>query len=178
LVTRSKGNILYELDGQCALDLYKKYLGPQAEGLPATGLFFPLNIRIGSGNIELVRTILGINEKEKSMIFAGDVPEGAYARLMKANHDRLVDGAIKAARMSCETVGCTSPDLAILISCIGRRLVLRQRTDEEIEEVSNIFGAKTALTGFYSYGEICPPNSVEKSELHNQTMTITTLLEK
>jgi hypothetical protein len=177
LITRSKGNVLYELDGQSALGLYKKYLGEHAEQLPAAGLLFPLSLRTKAGDTAVVRTILSIDEKEQNMTFAGDVPEGAYARLMKANFDRLIDGAAGAARTSYQAIGSTSPELAILISCVGRKLVLKQRIEEEVEGVRDVLGERTRLTGFYSYGEISPFTPGAKCELHNQTMTITTLSE-
>jgi hypothetical protein len=193
LITSSKGNVLYELDGHSALDLYKKYLGEHAQDLPASGLLFPLSLRTnkssgirvagvsganGEGQRGVVRTILGINEEEQSMTFAGDVPEGAYARLMKANFERLIDGATLAARTSYEAIGSSSPDLAILISCVGRKLVLKQRIEEEVEGVRDILGDHTVLTGFYSYGEISPFTPSARCELHNQTMTITTFSEE
>jgi len=178
-ITRSEGNVLYELDGQPALELYKKYLGEHAAGLPATGLLFPLSLRTKEGKTGgVVRTILSINEEEQSMTFAGDVPEGTYARLMKANFERLIDGASGAAKTSYEAIGSSSPDLAILISCVGRKLVLKQRTEEEVEGVRAVLGDRTVLTGFYSYGEIAPFMPSAKCELHNQTMTITTFSEK
>jgi hypothetical protein len=177
LITRSQGNVLFQLDGRSALELYKNYLGEHARGLPATGLLFPLSIRPGEGKIELVRTILSVSEIEQSLTFAGDIPQGAYARLMKANFDRLIDGAIHAAKLSRTSFGNARPDLAILISCEGRKLVLKQRVEEEVEGVRDTLGDGTILTGFYSYGEICPPKQAEKCELHNQTMTITTFSE-
>jgi hypothetical protein len=176
VVTRSVGNILYELDGQPALALYKKYLGDHARDLPASGLLFPLSLRTAAGE-SLVRTILGVNEADYSLIFAGDVPQGWHARLMKANFDRLIDGAIGAAQTSYEAIGRTSPELALLISCVGRKLVLKGRIEEEVEGVRDILGEKTILAGFYSYGEISPFTPSAKCELHNQTMTITTLSE-
>jgi len=177
LITRSSGNILYELDGQSALALYKKYLGAHAADLPASGLLFPLSLRVREDDTGIVRTILGINEEQQSITFAGDVPEGGYARLMKANVDRLIDGASEAAQASYEAIGSSSPDLAILISCVGRKLVLKQRIEEEVEGVREILGDRTVLTGFYSYGEISPFTPSAKCELHNQTMTITTFSE-
>ena len=178
LITQSKANVLYELDGKSALELYKKYLGEHAKELPAAGLLFPLSLRTKEGETGVVRTILGINEEEQSMTFAGDVPQGAYARLMKANFDRLIDGSIGAAKTSYEAIGSSCPDLAILISCVGRKLVLKQRIEEEVEGVREIMGAQTILTGFYSYGEISPFTPGAKCELHNQTMTITTFSER
>jgi len=177
LVTKSSNNILYELDNRKALELYKLYLGEFASGLPATGLLFPLSIYAEYGDTGIVRTILGVNEDDQSLIFAGDIPEGSYARFMKANADRLIDGAAGAAKINDSMLNGFAPDLAILISCVGRKMVLKQRTEEELEAVRDIFGNSTILTGFYSYGEISPFRPDEKSELHNQTMTITTLME-
>ena len=178
LVTRSQANILYELDGQSVLELYRKYLGDQAKGLPAAGLLFPLSLSLDDSDQRLVRTILAINEKDGSMTFAGDIPEGCYARLMKANFERLVDGAAESARET-QITGLVEPHLAILISCVGRKLVLKQRIDEEVESVRNTLGQDTAITGFYSYGEICPVESTDKhAVLHNQTMTVTTISER
>ena len=165
-------------DPKITLELYKKYLGNQAEGLPATGLLFPLSLRVNKEDTAVVRTILSVDEKNQSMTFAGDVPEGSYARLMKANFDRLIDGANGAAKTCRDaTRSINPPDLAILISCVGRKMVLKQRTEEEIETVREILGEKTAITGFYSYGEISPFSQGSKCELHNQTMTITTFTE-
>lgn len=175
LITRSKGNVLFELDGCSALGLYRQYLGEHAAGLPATGLQFPLSLRMDGGT-GVVRTILSVNESDQSLTFAGDVPEGSYARLMKANFDRLVDGAVGAAR-TCHQ-GQHAPDLAILISCVGRKLILKQRVEDEVDGVQEVFGHATTLTGFYSYGEISPFTTQARCELHNQTMTVTTLSER
>jgi hypothetical protein len=177
LVTKSKGNILYNLDGKSVLQLYKTYLGDHASGLPATGLLFPLSLRTNENETGVVRTILGIDEETQSLTFAGDIPEGSYVRFMKANFDRLIDGASGAARTSYQAIGSVEPDLAILISCVGRKMVLKQRIEEEVEGVRDVFGKRTSLTGFYSYGEISPFTPNAKCELHNQTMTITTFSE-
>ncbi len=180
LITKSNQNVLYEVDGKPALELYKNYLGDQAKDLPGSGLFFPMSLRLknpGGEEVEIVRTLLAVDEKEQSMTFAGDMPEGVYAKLMKANFDRLIDGAEGAANMSLKSLKESKPELAILISCIGRKLVLKERVYEELEAVRAVVG-DAAMVGFYSYGEICPTAPTEKQcQLHNQTMTITTFRE-
>jgi hypothetical protein len=178
LVSKSKNNVLFELDGKPALDLYKSFLGDDyAKELPASGLLFPLNLRIKQDDTPVVRTILAVNEEEQSLTFAGDIPEGSYVRLMKANFDRLIDGAVGAANSTLLGNNTTNPDLAILISCVGRKLVLKQLVEEEVEGVREVLGDNTTLCGFYSYGEISPFSKDAKCELHNQTMTITTFKE-
>lgn len=176
-ITRSQGNVLYELDGQSALALYKLYLGEHASDLPAAGLLFPLSLRTLDASAPVVRTILSVNEADHSLTFAGNVPVGGYVRLMKANFDRLIDGAVGAGRISAEALG-TPVDLALLISCVGRRMVLQQRVEEEVEGVRDIVGPGAIIAGFYSYGEISPFTPRARCELHNQTMTVTTLSER
>lgn len=168
-ITRSEGNVLYELDGRPALELYKEYLGDRADGLPATGLLFPLSLRHGD-EAGLVRTILAVDEETQSMTFAGDMPQGARAQLMKANFERLVDGAQTAA--AAAGAG-EEPVVCVAISCVGRRLVLGERTEDETEATFDALPEGSVQVGFYSYGELSPMG-VGRCELHNQTMTITT----
>ena len=177
-ITRSEGNVLFELDGTSALELYKRYLGEHADGLPATGLLFPMTIRTEGQEVPVVRTILGTDDEAGSLTFAGDIPQGALGRLMKANFERLVDGAAGAARESYTAIGDMQAELGILISCVGRKMVLKQRIEEEVEAVRDVLGSDATLTGFYSYGEISPFTPTAKCELHNQTMTVTTLSER
>lgn len=176
MVTRSEDNVLYTLDDKPALELYKRYLGERATGLPATGLLFPLELLPGANdNGSVVRTILAVNEDEQSLTFAGDVPQQRYVRLMKSSIDHLVGGAEQAAEMAGG--GTTGGDgVALLVSCVGRRLVLGPRVEEEIEAVRAQLGEEMATAGFYSYGEIAPGEG-PGCELHNQTMTLTTIAE-
>ncbi len=177
-VTKSKGNVLYQLDDHSALDLYKKYLGPEkSENLAYNQFLFPLSYRTEGMKKEVVRTILSINEEEKTMTFAGDIPEGSLARLMKTNGFRLVEGAQNAASMANEMFPQNSMQLAILVSCVGRKIVMTQRIDEEIEAVREVVGEAPIVTGFYSYGEIAHFQQFERCEFHNQTMTITAFSE-
>ncbi|HVW95318.1 MAG TPA: FIST N-terminal domain-containing protein [Mucilaginibacter sp.] len=176
-VTRSSSNRLYEIDHKNALDLYKQYLGKYADELPGSALLFPLYVRPEGTTNSVVRTILSIDQDEQSMIFAGDIPEGSYIRFMKANFDKIIDAATQAAGTSLTQI-TEKPKLALLISCVGRKLILGNRIDEEIEAVREVFGNDTLLSGFYSYGEISPLDIKAKCELHNQTMTITTFNEE
>lgn len=179
VVTRSRDNVLYELDGKPALRLYKEYLGERAAGLPATALLFPLALRSHAGDDKLlVRTVLSIDEAEQSMTFAGNVPQGHLAQLMRANFERLIQGASNAATQAVgKRTDVPAPMLSIAISCVGRRLILGQRAEEEIEATLHGLPEGTRQVGFYSYGEISPYASGH-CDLHNQTMTLTTITEQ
>jgi hypothetical protein len=171
-ITRAEGNVLYELDGKPALDLYKAYLGERAAGLPGTALLFPLSLRREGGGEPLVRTILGIDEEQRSLTFAGDMPQGGIARLMRTHNDHLIDSAGLAVQRATQGLPECDPPLVVSVSCVGRRLVLGERTDEEVETVAEGAPRDAAHVGFYSYGEIAPALAGGGSDLHNQTMTV------
>ncbi|MEO6228643.1 MAG: FIST N-terminal domain-containing protein [Ferruginibacter sp.] len=175
-ITKSKDNVLFEINGKNALELYKNYLGSYAQNLPGAALLFPLEVTIPGSKTVIVRTILSIDEEKKSMTFAGDVPTGSKVRLMKANFDRLTAAAATAASHTVSKM-TAMPDFALLVSCVGRKIILGTRTEEEVEAVSESFNYKTLLAGFYSYGEISPFNEDFSCQLHNQTMTITSFYE-
>lgn len=180
-VTKSKANVLYELDGEPALDVYKKYLGDKAKDLPASGLLYPFALlKDNQDSMGLIRTILGVNEADKSVTLAGDIPENGLVRLMHTNNDGLVHGAKTAAESASHRAEglASDPDaIGILISCVGRKLVMGDDIEDELDAVRDVFGEST-VTGFYSYGEICPHGGFSECKLHNQTMTITYLYEK
>lgn len=175
-ITNSSGNVLFELEDQNALELYKKYLGAESENLPGSALLYPLSVIIPGATIPIVRTILSINEEEKSMTFAGDVPVGSTVRFMKANFEKITNAASDAAFQTISS-RIDKPGFALLISCVGRKLILGSKIDEEVKAVNNTFNNETILAGFYSYGEISPFNEGGDCQLHNQTMTITSFYE-
>ncbi|RMG68620.1 MAG: hypothetical protein D6722_11595 [Bacteroidetes bacterium] len=175
-ITRARDNVLYELDGQPALRLYKQYLGAAAEELPGSALRFPLNISQPDGEgLGTVRTILSIDEETQSLTFAGDMPEGYRAQLMSASFEAIIEGAGQAAQRATDgiPVGTEPPQLAILISCVGRRIVLGHRTEDELEAVLEAMPEAIPTLGFYSNGEVAPQGLKTDCRLHNQTMTIT-----
>ncbi|TKD66558.1 FIST signal transduction protein [Flavobacterium sp. ASW18X] len=174
-ITKSEGNILFEIDGKPALDLYKMYLGDKADQLPQAALLYPLSVQTGAEE-PLTRTILNIDEDTNSMILAGDVPEGAKVQLMMSSTNDIAEAAHKAATLAMRNRK-KAPELALLVSCVGRKLVLAGRTEEEIEEVLDVVGEQAAISGFYSYGEMAPFSGKNNCLLHNQTMTLTLISE-
>lgn len=173
-VTRSVGATVYELDGQPALAIYKRYLGELALELPGSALLFPLAVSAGPDNPTVVRTILGIDDPSESLRFAGDVPEGSKVRLMRSTNDEVLDGAAVAANLAVQGLGGVLPSVMICISCIGRRAVLKSRVEEELEEVGTESG-DAIISGYYSNGEISPSIGGGVALLHNQTMTVTAI---
>jgi len=177
-VTRCEGNVLYELDGESALSVYKRYLGDHAKDLPASGLLFPFMMVSGVDETKgLIRTILGVDAGAGSLTLAGEIEAGGYLKLMHASTDGLVDGSQRAAHAVQQMLGSQVPGLALLVSCVGRKLIMGDRSDEEVEVVADVLGKDALIAGYYSYGEISPDGPGLACKLHNQTMTISYLAE-
>jgi hypothetical protein len=179
VITRSVGNMLFELDGEPALDLYERYLGAdEVKALPGSALLFPLQIDDpASGGRDVMRTILAIDREARSMTFAGDMPQGWTAQLMRGSFDRLANGAAEAARQS-GAVEEQREGFSVLVSCIGRRLLMGQRAIDEVDAAADEISRKHAMIGFYSYGEISPNAQSGFCQLHNQTMTVFSMQER
>ncbi len=172
-ITHAIGNVLYELNDRPALEVYRERLGADAHGLPASGLLHPLAIPNPlAPEGATVRTILAVDEQERSIVFAGDLPDTGRVQLMRSDLDSLVAGAAGASSEAVERGAVTGPVVCVAISCIGRRLVLKGRTDEELAATLAALPDGSGQLGFYSYGEISPLAS-GRCNLHNQTMTLT-----
>jgi len=174
IITRSSGNVLYEIDGKPALELYKHYLGDFTADLPSSGLRFPISIRPDKESSPIIRTLLAVNEEDQSLTFAGDTPQGELCRLMKTNMDLLIEHAGMAARESY--IKQEDEFLVLMVSCVGRRLVLGQLCEEELEIAREVLGESAIICGFYSYGELSAFGS-SRCSLHNQTMTLVSIYE-
>ncbi|MBC2668968.1 FIST signal transduction protein [Novosphingobium piscinae] len=179
-ITASAGLVLHALDDRPALDLYETYLGDEAAALPGSGLLYPLCIwDPAKPDALFVRTLLGVDRATRSLLLAGDVPEGWHAQLMRGSIDRLIDGAASAARDAREEMAAqrVHPAACLLVSCVGRRLLMGQHTEAEIEQVHAVLGTGVPMAGYYSYGEIAPRAGSPVAGLHNQTVTLTLLAE-
>ena len=174
-ITKSTRNTILELNHEPALKIYNQFVNKHMPSTEGQSLLFPVSIKSNDTQPSVFRKIKSINEDEKSITFDGVVPEGSYIKMMKANFESLINGASAAAKNSAKNI--SKPDLAIVISNVGRKIILSKRIEEEVEAVSEIFGKETLLTGFYSYGEISPLKPMDNCELHNQTMTITCINE-
>jgi len=178
-ITGCAENVLTGIDGEPALDVYERLLGEHAAGLPATGLRYPFAI-FDTERKEFgpIRTILGVDRARRSLTLAGAVQPASFLMLMHATHGQLVDGARAAAGAARKMRAPSGDTLAILVSCIGRKLVMADRIGDEIAAVRGELGARATLAGFYAYGEIGPFRDGATCLLHNQSMTTVWLGER
>lgn len=173
-ITKSDGRIVYELDNKPALDLYKAHLGKDADGLPGTALLYPVSLTIDNKQ-DLVRTVHSVDETNKAIVLGEPVENGVNLRFMRAKFDNPLQGVEKAAT-DVKTALSKPAELSIIVSCIGRKLLLDQDIQKEIEITQSLIGDNTPTIGFYSYGEISTEHQ-QFAQLHHQMMTVTSMVE-
>lgn len=179
-VTKASGNIVYELNGQPALEVYERFLGKHADKLPSVGVEYPLGLVDGVGDpceddFHLLRATMSVNRSDGSIVFAGEVPEGSMVRLTCGDHASVLDAAERAALSALADLGNSTPAMVFFYSCMARKIVLGRRTREEIDRIRLAVGPKPPIVGFYTYGEYCRTRRGGPSLLHNETATVTVI---
>lgn len=171
LVTRSFGNVLYEVDGRPASDLYLQHLDEREISTPECGWLFPMAVTDLDGRV-VVRSVRDVNLSNGSVTFVGDIAQGSTLQLMRGSVDGLVHGAQLAAKRATTGHEC----VAIAVSSLGRRAVLGDRSEEELSAVLDVLPDGVVLVGFHGYGELAPVDGT--NDVYDQTMTITTFGER
>ena len=179
-VTKARGKVVYELNGEPALNVFERFLGQHAEKLPAIGVEYPLGFMkpASAGHQDyqyILRATMSVDRKERSITFAGEIPEGAMVNLTCGDKDSVLAAADTAAREARAAIGAATPELIFCYSCMARRIVLGSRTGEEIDRLREHFGPQIPILGFYSYGEYCPVGADSCNDLHNETITLSVL---
>jgi len=164
-VTKSSGNIVYTIDDEPALDVYKSYLGVNDEDLPAIGIEYPLMIKRHSGEPAL-RAVVGINRDDRSLIFAGSVPESSLVTFSSSPGFEVIKTTTSKVAEFYER--SPDADFFILFSCMARHLALGPMVAEEIKFASDKWDAPVG--GFFTYGEIGSNNL--SCDFFNQTYTL------
>ena len=186
--TKANKNVVEKFEDVRALDFYKDLLGEErSKRLPEICLEYPFGLidskaTIGEHEYFQLRCGLQVNEKEGSITLAGSIPEGSAITLTTASRADIINGARQAAIQAQEGLMGALPQLVLMFSCIGRKLVLGRRTSEEIDIVKQVFGENVPIIGFYTYGEIGPLDKNQKelqaARFHNETVVLWVLGKK
>ncbi len=180
IVTRAHENVVYELNGEPALDVFKRFLGKHADKLPAVGVEYPLGIVSrpgvpGEEEYHLIRATMSVGREDGSISFAGEIPEGAAVRLTCGDNDSILKATEEAVRLALTDLGDTSPRMVFFYSCMARSIVLGRRTKEETEVLHRTLGKRLPVIGFYTYGEFCRLRAGGPSLFHNETATVSVI---
>jgi hypothetical protein len=171
-VTKAEGNVVYTIDNEPALEVYKKYLSITDKDLPQIGVEYPLMLIREDGS-SILRAVMDIDRNTGALVFAGTVPQGSRVRFSTSSG---VD-VIEQVKRDIDTYSKKFPqaDHLILFSCMARHLALGPMVDEEILAAYEKWNVP--LIGFFTYGEI-GKSLTGKCDFFNETFTLATLKEK
>ncbi len=169
IVTKSHGPVLYEIDGQPALEFYQRYLG----NLPPSPEY-PLAIFETEGSDFCLQGCVAHNPELGSATFFDHIPEQSIVRLTKASRDEILAASRTSFMNALTNYPGTAPEVALFFSCGARRYLLGTRTQEEHQLIHTCLPHPIPYIGIYSYGEIAPSSFNSTSRIHN--MTFVTLL--
>jgi len=170
-VTRAEGNVVYTIDDHPALDVYSRYFNINLGDDQTLAAEYPLQVMREDGSFVL-RAAMIINP-DKSMVYAGTVPQGSQVQFSMPPSTEIIDFAIQ--NLSHFKQDTTNADALILFSCKGRHLALGPMIEDEIDSIFHLWEAP--MVGFFTYGEI-GPTKAGRCDFHNNTLTLVTLREK
>jgi len=178
IITKSDGNIVYTIDDKPALDLVMKYLGLNLENQVNNtvfnlGAYYPLQLERENAP-SVMRTAMMGNSEDRSLICAGNVPQGSKIRFSLPPDFDVIDTVVEECTEVKEE-NLKDADAVIMFSCISRYLSFGVVTSEEIERVSSVWNAP--LIGFFTYGEYGKAKGGQH-EFHNNTCSVVALKEK
>lgn len=156
-VTKSKGNLLYEIDHKSAVELYLKYLGKEEK---ITDEKFKIYEEIGfeypfiverDKNETILKTPVNIDGAEKALVMNIPMEENSKFWFTQPPDFDIVEEVIeKATQLKQDTN--KEVDALLIFSCAGRQPILGPMATEENEGLVELW--KTPMAGFFTYGEI------------------------
>lgn len=165
------GNIVYSIDDEPALEIYKKYLDVKDADLPAIGVEYPLLIK--HNNTFSLRAVMGVDRENQALIFAGTVPQDSIVTFSSSPGFEVMDSTKEKINEFYEEH--QDADMLLLFSCMARYLALGPVITEEINFSAEKWGIP--VSGFFTYGEI-GTNVGTRCDFFNQTYTFVILKEK
>ncbi|MCC5637046.1 FIST C-terminal domain-containing protein [Nostoc sp. CHAB 5844] len=165
-VTKVKGNVVYEIDGQRALDFYQHYLGE--EQFAANYAIHALAVFQDQDHFYM-RAPNGYDQESGSVTFFSDIPEQAIVQITDATRDHILSASEASLKNAIANYPGVEPTAALLISCAARRRILGTFAKQEYQLVKTHLPEALLCCGFYAYGEIAPLVSKGETQFHNKT---------
>lgn len=163
-VTRSRANVLVELDRQPAASVYEEYFGEERvrhmrqERLTRPGMAYPLGIQTEPADHWLLRNVVAFRD-DGSLACSAEIPEGSWLQLMVGSRELALDAARRAAQEAIQSLNRVAA-VVVFDSVVRRMLLGPRQAAEEVQRIRNTVGPSVPLIGCYTYGEQAPCGAV------------------
>lgn len=170
LVEDAEGKEVRRIGGLSAQGFLREQLG-KAPGEVDLGIV-SLALNTPGGHF-LLRTPAGVDAETGALRAFGAVPQGSHVRACSGGVDEVLGSVADVL----DRTGSSAfrPAAAVAVSCAGRRWLLGERYEEEIQRLRAGLGRETPLVGFLSFGEIGPFREGEAyspAHFHNETLVL------
>ena len=178
-VTKATANVVKEMDGHSAVNLYETYFGRAAaslktERLADMSILYPLGMPIPGEEEYLLRNVLRV-DPDDSLVYAGEIPEGSEVRLMMGSKQKALEAARLAAEQAVRSIAPQPPRFGLVFSSCSRARLFGRQAAQEIHSIRRALGATVPLIGFYDYGEQAPLTATHfrgRSYFHNESVVV------
>jgi hypothetical protein len=178
-ITKVDGCIVRTIDNEPAVEIYKHFLGSDAEGLKnftlnSSAAMYPLGFYLEESRQYLLRNIIDILE-DGSIVCHEGIPQGAEVHLMISNNESCRNSAIEAAELVKASLADKPAKLVLVFESLARHRILGRNTSSEIQAIKDVLGKTTPIVGMCSYGEIGPfetLSNIKNIYLHNESILI------
>jgi hypothetical protein len=165
IVTRSQGNVIYEIDGKPITDVLKEYLPEDALTDERDWLRYAISLALCfkapsymKDEEYVVRGVPQLNLTDGSITVESDVEEGTSIWFSSRDKEKITTGFDRMATQIEEQLEGEQPDLVFQFECVTRgKLMFRdQEKLQNLKRFRQSLDPDAPWVGFYAVGEIGP----------------------
>jgi hypothetical protein len=177
-VTRSQGNIIYEIDGEPATEVLKEYLPEQALVEDRDWMRYAISLALCfkapsymKDEEYVVRGVPAVRMTDGSLTVQTEVSEGTSLWFSSRDKEKISTGFDRMAQQIKEQLGGDQPKLVFQFECATRgKMMFREQEKLQIfKRFRQSLGPDTPWAGFYTAGEIGP---VEEHNLRHMYTSV------
>ena len=164
-VTRSKGNVIHEIDGKPAVEVLKEYLPEQALVEDRDWMHYAVSLALCfkapsymKDEEYVVRGVPGVRMADGSITVQTEVPEGTSIWFSSRDKEKMTTGLDRMARQIKDQLGDEKPKLVFQFECMtrGKTMLREQEKLQVLKQFRQSVSPEAPWTGFYTIGEIGP----------------------
>jgi hypothetical protein len=182
IVTRSKGNVIYEIDDKPAVEVLKEYLPEQALTEERDWMRYAISLALCfrapsymKDEEYVVRGVPALRMADGSIIVQTEVSEGTSVWFSSRDKEKMITGLDRMAAQIKEQLGGEKPKLVFQFECLtrGKTMLREQEKLQILERFRQSLDPEVPWAGFYTIGEIGPVE--EHNDLHLFTSVVLAL---
>jgi hypothetical protein len=178
-VTRSKGNVIHEIDGKPAVEVLKEYLPEHALADDRDWMDYANSLALCfrapsymKDEEYVVRGVPAVKMADGSIMVQTEVPEGTSIWFSSRDKEKLATGLDRMAAQIKEQLGGEKPELVFQFECAtrGKMMLREQEKLRYLRQFRRSVDPDVPWAGYYTWGEIGPVEEHNLSHLYTSVV--------